>query len=180
MHTPFNKKEKPTRPSASSKNTTPPEEKLPFGEGREKKRSTLYHPYLTELIIHSWRHTQYRDPYLGTKKEGNRHSLTPHVHIFLRRRSRAEEREEVPASQKNKWCPLAVANGQGSETSLRSRVNEKIVQFCVTVKKQTEVVFSPSPNHRHGKERARGEKGERGHRVTCVISVKKLDNCPRL
>ncbi|GFW62224.1 uncharacterized protein TNCV_4421131 [Trichonephila clavipes] len=24
------------------------------------------------------------------------------------------------------------------------------------------------------------EKGERGHRVTCVISVKKLDNCPRL
>ncbi|GFY18551.1 hypothetical protein TNCV_2397761 [Trichonephila clavipes] len=29
-------------------------------------------------------------------------------------RSREEEREEgVPASQKNKWCPLAVANGQG-------------------------------------------------------------------
>ncbi|GFS62780.1 uncharacterized protein TNCV_3202071 [Trichonephila clavipes] len=24
------------------------------------------------------------------------------------------------------------------------------------------------------------EKGERGHRVTCVISVKKVDNCPRL
>ncbi|GFX30556.1 uncharacterized protein TNCV_3462071 [Trichonephila clavipes] len=24
------------------------------------------------------------------------------------------------------------------------------------------------------------EKGEMGHRVTCVISVKKLDNCPRL
>ncbi|GFT07022.1 uncharacterized protein TNCV_1415731 [Trichonephila clavipes] len=24
------------------------------------------------------------------------------------------------------------------------------------------------------------EKGERGHHVTCVISVKKLDNCPRL
>ncbi|GFX94878.1 uncharacterized protein TNCV_2379511 [Trichonephila clavipes] len=24
------------------------------------------------------------------------------------------------------------------------------------------------------------EKGERGHRVTCVISVKKLDNCRRL
>ncbi|GFW40478.1 uncharacterized protein TNCV_1020351 [Trichonephila clavipes] len=24
------------------------------------------------------------------------------------------------------------------------------------------------------------EKGERGHSVTCVISVKKLDNCPRL
>ncbi|GFV30263.1 hypothetical protein TNCV_97381 [Trichonephila clavipes] len=36
------------------------------------------------------------------------------------------------------------------------------------------------PNYRHGKERAREEKGERGHRVTCVILVKKLDNCPRL
>ncbi|GFW15594.1 uncharacterized protein TNCV_4657321 [Trichonephila clavipes] len=46
-----------------------------------------------------------------------------------------------------------------------------------------EVVFPlPSPpNGCHGKERARrGKEGERGHRVTCVISVKKLDNCPRL
>ncbi|GFX31282.1 hypothetical protein TNCV_2061011 [Trichonephila clavipes] len=33
----------------------------------------------------------------------------------------------------------------------------------------------PPPNRRHGKERERG--GKRGHRVTYVISVKKLDIC---
>ncbi|GFY02167.1 transposable element Tcb2 transposase [Trichonephila clavipes] len=38
-----------------------------------------------------------------------------------------------------------------------------------------------SMNRRQGKEIARGgKKEERGLRVTCVISVKKLDNCPRL
>ncbi|GFX26575.1 hypothetical protein TNCV_4535871 [Trichonephila clavipes] len=31
------------------------------------------------------------------------------------------------------------------ETSLHSRVNEKFAQFCVTVKKRTEVVSPPSP-----------------------------------
>ncbi|GFW08559.1 uncharacterized protein TNCV_2775811 [Trichonephila clavipes] len=66
------------------------------------------------------------------------------------------------------------------ETFLRSRVNEKIAQFCVTEKKRTGVV-SPIPRivdmvRREPEE----EKGERGHRVTCVISVKKLDYCTRL
>ncbi|GFR24565.1 hypothetical protein TNCT_318601 [Trichonephila clavata] len=55
-HTPINKKEKPTRPSASSKkNTTPPEEKLPFGDGREKERSTL--PPLPNSAHHSFLET---------------------------------------------------------------------------------------------------------------------------
>ncbi|GFV87651.1 hypothetical protein TNCV_779351 [Trichonephila clavipes] len=67
---------------------------------------------------------------------------------------------------------------QGHETFLSSRVKEKIAQLCVTVKKRMEVLFPHPPNRRHGKERARGGKG--GHRVTCVISVKNLDNCPRL
>ncbi|PRD34158.1 UNVERIFIED_CONTAM: hypothetical protein NCL1_15478 [Trichonephila clavipes] len=40
-----------------------------------------------------------------------------------------------------------------NETFLGSRVNEKIAQFCVTVKKRTEVVFHHPPNRRHGKER---------------------------
>ncbi|GFX46812.1 hypothetical protein TNCV_4039581 [Trichonephila clavipes] len=69
------------------------------------------------------------------------------------------------------------------ETFLGSIVNEKIAQFYVTVKKRTEVV-SPSPSiprivtmvRREREE----EKRERGHRVTCVISLKKLDNLPRL
>ncbi|GFX58043.1 uncharacterized protein TNCV_4048011 [Trichonephila clavipes] len=61
-------------------------------------------------------------------------------------------------------------------------MNEKIAQFCVTVKKGTEVVFSTSiPKRHHCKEREpEEEKGEWGHHATCVISVKKLDNCPRL
>ncbi|GFT41490.1 HTH_Tnp_Tc3_2 domain-containing protein [Trichonephila clavipes] len=46
------------------------------------------------------------------------------------------------------------------------------------VKKRTEVLFPLPPNRHHGKETARG--GKRGHHVTCVISMKKLDNCPRL
>ncbi|GFU14269.1 uncharacterized protein TNCV_3579361 [Trichonephila clavipes] len=42
-------------------------------------------------------------------------------------------------------------------------------------------LLPPLPsNRRHSKERAREEKGAAGHRVTCVISVKKLDNCLRL
>ncbi|GFU97495.1 hypothetical protein TNCV_1913501 [Trichonephila clavipes] len=36
-----------------------------------------------------------------------------------------------------------------SETVLRSRENEKISQFCVTVKKQTEVIFPHPRNRRH-------------------------------
>ncbi|GFU76966.1 uncharacterized protein TNCV_4521221 [Trichonephila clavipes] len=43
--------------------------------------------------------------------------------------------------------------GRPNETFLGSRVNEKIAQFCVTVKKRTEVVFHHPPNRRHGKER---------------------------
>ncbi|GFV31111.1 hypothetical protein TNCV_4314361 [Trichonephila clavipes] len=43
-----------------------------------------------------------------------------------------------------------------------------------------EVVPHP-PNRRHGRERARGGKGEAGtHHVTLVITVKKLDDCLRL
>ncbi|GFY14001.1 uncharacterized protein TNCV_1296621 [Trichonephila clavipes] len=59
-------------------------------------------------------------------------------------------------------------------------MNEKIAQFCVTVKKRTALVFPHPPNRRHGKREPEEEKGEREHRLTCVISVKKLDNCPRL
>ncbi|GFV27954.1 uncharacterized protein TNCV_132711 [Trichonephila clavipes] len=65
--------------------------------------------------------------------------------------------------------------------NFHSRVNEKIAQFCVTVKKRTEVVFPPSPRIvTMVRIKPEEEKGERGHRVTCVISVKKLDDCPSL
>ncbi|GFW59300.1 hypothetical protein TNCV_2910451 [Trichonephila clavipes] len=67
------------------------------------------------------------------------------------------------------------------ETFLLSRVNEKFAHFCVTVKKRTEVVC-PHPPNRHHDDRIESweEKGEPGHHVTCVISVKKLDDCSLL
>ncbi|GFW58204.1 hypothetical protein TNCV_2633781 [Trichonephila clavipes] len=63
--------------------------------------------------------------------------------------------------------PIRIAALQMSPSNfrklLRSRVNEKIAQFCVTGKKRTEVVSPPiPPNRRHGMERARGGKGGEG------------------
>ncbi|GFU48474.1 uncharacterized protein TNCV_2445021 [Trichonephila clavipes] len=69
-------------------------------------------------------------------------------------------------------------NFEQCETFLRSRVNEKIAQFCVTVKKRTEVVFPIPRIVAMVKREPRRKRWERGHRVTCVVSVKKLDNCP--
>ncbi|GFV14495.1 transposon Tf2-9 polyprotein [Trichonephila clavipes] len=50
------------------------------------------------------------------------------------------------------------------------------------VKKRTEVVCAPHPPNRHHDDRIASweEKGEPGHYVTCVISVKKLDDCSLL
>ncbi|GFW22404.1 hypothetical protein TNCV_1431561 [Trichonephila clavipes] len=81
--------------------------------------------------------------------------------------------------------PLAHADTLGEgETFLLSRVNEKSAHFCVTVKKRTEVVCPPPPipPNRHHDDRIASweEKGEPGHHVTCVISVKKLDDCSLL
>ncbi|GFT49438.1 hypothetical protein TNCV_3366421 [Trichonephila clavipes] len=42
------------------------------------------------------------------------------------------------------WHWLDVMSKIRSVKILRSRVNEKIAQFCITVKKRTEVVFPPS------------------------------------
>ncbi|GFT28777.1 hypothetical protein TNCV_3585021 [Trichonephila clavipes] len=58
-------------------------------------------------------------------------------------------------------------------------MNEKFAHFCVTVKKRTEVVCTPILPTRHHDDRIGSweEKGEPGHHMTCVISVKKLDDC---
>ncbi|GFS70615.1 hypothetical protein TNCV_520261 [Trichonephila clavipes] len=69
-----------------------------------------------------------------------------------------------------------------NEIALGLREIEKNAQFCVRVKKRTEVVFPPFyPCPRIvamvRKKRAE-EKKEAGTPVTCVISVKKLDDCP--
>ncbi|GFW36389.1 histone-lysine N-methyltransferase SETMAR [Trichonephila clavipes] len=59
---------------------------------------------------------------------------------------------------------------------LRSGVNEKFAQFCVTIEKANRSSFLlHSPSRRHGEW---VEKGERGHHVTYIISMKKLDYCP--
>ncbi|GFW29504.1 hypothetical protein TNCV_744461 [Trichonephila clavipes] len=60
---------------------------------------------------------------------------------------------------------------------MRLRVNEKFAQFYVAVIKRTEVV-SPHPLNRHHDDKIVSweKKGKWGHHVTCVISVKKLDD----
>ncbi|GFX80215.1 hypothetical protein TNCV_2642311 [Trichonephila clavipes] len=67
----------------------------------------------------------------------------------------------------------------GSETSFGTRVNGKFAQFCVRVKNRTEVVVSP---HHPESSPWSGDSEREGNGVvddvTCVISVKKLKDCP--
>ncbi|GFV48149.1 hypothetical protein TNCV_3554281 [Trichonephila clavipes] len=64
-------------------------------------------------------------------------------------------------------------------TNLQPTVNQKFAQFCVTVEKANGSSLLPHlSSRRHGDRTANGwKKGERGHHVTYVISVKKFDDC---
>ncbi|GFU52609.1 hypothetical protein TNCV_5015901 [Trichonephila clavipes] len=65
--------------------------------------------------------------------------------IFLRRRSRAAETEErVPASQKNKWCFLALSNLQGKAAGFKCSCYNSIIQYK-TATAGSDVVQSGRP-----------------------------------
>ncbi|GFU78767.1 hypothetical protein TNCV_3079241 [Trichonephila clavipes] len=64
------------------------------------------------------------------------------------------------------------------EAVLEKAMNGKFAQFCVRVKKRTEVGIPPPipPNLHQGEKTVSGRKREWGHHVTCIISVEKLDD----